>query len=521
MGYSLLSTVPGANAIVPQQGKTSAGYTLLDNSSVIYDPNANTAPTPYSPPTPQELATARQQALNSTNNLIGFLKEKATPEKADYVTASQAKIYIGGIHIDDAYDISYQYRETKEPIYGYNSQKFTTIARGQIIVHGTFTINYKFDGYLLGVLDKVDGLDYSVTSDDIVSEIYDEKQKAINYSKELNKYKAIQDEINKLIRDQAAAQQALSVADAASIVSNDATSALTGIANELLSKAMKTRDAYMDAQPSGFAADYNTLWTKVNNPSATGSLANFEQGAKTYMDGAAGQIMALNARLVALRSTADGIAARLPGLRADPTTPVDTITTYENQYTIAQSSILTTQKDLDKITAEYNNYIDAYPQQLAAKKSEIKALIAAKPAVSGAFNLEQSYADASLNADAVKENTGATTKITLLNRDNAEKKLKNIIDSIAQKKNDISAQLEKVKAAKVISASEKFFDAPEKTVPSLRRAEDTAEFTLAIEYNGYVHKIIDGCTLTGHGHMLGQQGQPVQEYYTFIARTIK
>jgi len=72
----------------------------------------------------------------------------------DYFTAAQASIYIGDTLIDEVTSFSYQTIQQKVPLYGYASQLFDTVAPGQVIVRGEFTINFKEQSYLWMVLRR-------------------------------------------------------------------------------------------------------------------------------------------------------------------------------------------------------------------------------------------------------------------------------------------------------------------------------------------------------------------------------
>ncbi len=66
----------------------------------------------------------------------------------DYFSGSQAKVYFGDVLVDDIVTLSYAMRQTKEPIYGYASQKYDAVAMGTIIGEGSLTIAFKEVGYL-------------------------------------------------------------------------------------------------------------------------------------------------------------------------------------------------------------------------------------------------------------------------------------------------------------------------------------------------------------------------------------
>ena len=98
---------------------------------------------------------------------------------AQYYCAPDAKVYINGIYVEEIYDIQYQYRELKEPIYGYLSKHFDKVVRGTVIVTGGFTVNYTHDQYLPAILWK--------GTDPAPSQLINPSQ---TYESKINKYKA-------------------------------------------------------------------------------------------------------------------------------------------------------------------------------------------------------------------------------------------------------------------------------------------------------------------------------------------
>jgi hypothetical protein len=60
-----------------------------------------------------------------------------------------------------------------------------------------------------------------------------------------------------------------------------------------------------------------------------------------------------------------------------------------------------------------------------------------------------------------------------------------------------------------------------KLIQYIERPEDhDGDIALDIYYNGTSHKTIEGVTLTGHMHMIGQGGECIKEIYTFIAKRV-
>jgi len=59
-------------------------------------------------------------------------------------------------------------------------------------------------------------------------------------------------------------------------------------------------------------------------------------------------------------------------------------------------------------------------------------------------------------------------------------------------------------------------------VSTPNRAEDSSKtFDIYLYYNDVIHKIIEGCTITGHSHLVPQGGDAIREYFTFMAKTVR
>lgn len=70
-----------------------------------------------------------------------------------YFTGSQSQILIGDRVITEANEIMGTVNSDRIPIYGYASHLFNSMPMGHIIVTGSLTINYIFDGYLLSFIN--------------------------------------------------------------------------------------------------------------------------------------------------------------------------------------------------------------------------------------------------------------------------------------------------------------------------------------------------------------------------------
>jgi len=73
----------------------------------------------------------------------------------DYYSGAQAAMFIENMLIDEVTSLQWTVQQSKVPIYGYASQVFDEMAKGTIIVQGSFSINYVEAGYLHAVLSHV------------------------------------------------------------------------------------------------------------------------------------------------------------------------------------------------------------------------------------------------------------------------------------------------------------------------------------------------------------------------------
>lgn len=70
----------------------------------------------------------------------------------DYFTGSDVSFYMGDIWIDDIVDLEFAVIEQSMPVYGYASYTPDIIIKGNRIIQGAFTINFKSVGYINEVL---------------------------------------------------------------------------------------------------------------------------------------------------------------------------------------------------------------------------------------------------------------------------------------------------------------------------------------------------------------------------------
>lgn len=72
-----------------------------------------------------------------------------------YFTGVQASIWIGEAWVTECFGISFQATQNIIPIFGYASTTFDAVAKGRVLVQGSFEINFIDEGYLYYVMHKM------------------------------------------------------------------------------------------------------------------------------------------------------------------------------------------------------------------------------------------------------------------------------------------------------------------------------------------------------------------------------
>lgn len=65
-----------------------------------------------------------------------------------YYTGGQCELYFQDVLLDEVAQLNFSTVTNKTPIYGYSSMRFDTVARGNLIIQGSFTVNFVHVDYL-------------------------------------------------------------------------------------------------------------------------------------------------------------------------------------------------------------------------------------------------------------------------------------------------------------------------------------------------------------------------------------
>lgn len=71
-----------------------------------------------------------------------------------YFSGAQASAFIGDVWVDDILALDYNVQHTRLPQFGYGSQHYDFIPKGNIIVTGSFTVNFREPNYLWLILER-------------------------------------------------------------------------------------------------------------------------------------------------------------------------------------------------------------------------------------------------------------------------------------------------------------------------------------------------------------------------------
>lgn len=477
--------------------------------------------------------------LEEGSERIGRYKKLAPVPDLGYVTAAQAKLYIGGILVDECYDVQYQYKEYKEPVYGYNDKWFGAVLKGNVIISGTFTINYKHDAYLVKLLDKVaneNGGSTSIEAAWAKKEAYEQKVK--NYKASLEDFKWSFNKITDMKKELSSAQASLgasaqlraSASGAKYLVSAGFDAKKAALERkkldflESLSDADKTKVLEDEQRFVSATSDYTFARNMLNQDiqdsdnklQATMSVIEENKNIVTACEIKLQQITnwlnsgdstyALNELKDAEFKTNRELENALEVLAVANKDEQDLLT----QRDVLQKSWSTTMEETqqaveDTLDANSRQYVQF---SLQKEKLELEEEAAYNQAETEITRVNRNYED----DEFLRDNLDRQIK-------DAETEQNKLLSSLTDLKNDINGLNDEVMR---LTMNKEYAN----TSYTGARAEDhgtwlSKPFAMFLEYNGVIHKIIEDCTLTGHGHVIAQGGEVIKEYYTFIAKKIR
>jgi hypothetical protein len=125
-------------------------------------PNGAAAPSSSSPGT-VAVSNAGQTAPAVSSTVTGVTTPADVPDYefinpnggfGRYFTATQARMYIGNLFIEELAGVQFVLQGNKVPIYGYASEAFDALGNGKTLVQGQIMLNFISEGYLYTVLNE-------------------------------------------------------------------------------------------------------------------------------------------------------------------------------------------------------------------------------------------------------------------------------------------------------------------------------------------------------------------------------
>jgi hypothetical protein len=87
----------------------------------------------------------------------GRIKGTISAPTLDYWCGAQAQIFFGDTFVDEIFAFQVETMTNRAPLYGYASRHLDTVAEGNMLVSGTFAINFIHQNYLPITLAKIAG----------------------------------------------------------------------------------------------------------------------------------------------------------------------------------------------------------------------------------------------------------------------------------------------------------------------------------------------------------------------------
>lgn len=426
----------------------------------------------------------------------------------NYISAGDGEIYINNVLVDECYDIQFSYREMKEPIYGYRSKYYSTVLPGTVLISGQFTINYIHDAYLYALLtasNTEDTYDLNIDTSKLSKQIQNglDRKNLLQQYNYLRKEIELQDaeyanleasikvlessisDLNKAL-DEAKKNRDKQIEENENNIDNWKEKMLFGNSDDRYNEAQKKLDDYYAAME-----EYNNLIDEISSDELSNdiTISYSDSIFKKWNDAINLDASDIDTYKYNLYEIADEYKTEIDKM-LDPTyfdTGVPINTDARTLY------------GFNKYGSDVNLSYNKLKIQLEAKQEQIKNKKAELTTKKDSLkNLKNQFLN--IKDGLSKDNSSNLISSYIYEDDNGFKTL----DSISFFSNTNDQQ------------NIGFFNGK-----NIRPEDNDKNITLAITYNGIVHKKLIGVRLIGHSHLLGVGGQPIQESYMFIAKKIE
>jgi hypothetical protein len=141
----------GSGASTQTVSLTGAAAPTSSNPGTVA--TSNTVPSTGIVPASASAAGSVASAASS-NSVPDYEWVNPTMGFGRYFTATQARMYIGNLFIEELAGVQFVLQGNKVPIFGYASEVFDAIANGKTLVQGQIMLHFISEGYLYTVLNE-------------------------------------------------------------------------------------------------------------------------------------------------------------------------------------------------------------------------------------------------------------------------------------------------------------------------------------------------------------------------------
>jgi len=152
--YSLTATAAGYNAYSNSFTLSAANSAIL--VQLVKSAGATNSPSPNVPPGTAKNAIAQAILKNPLTSSLPAQAEWIPPFDAfnKYFTATQARVYVGNMFIDEVNGLQFVLQDNTIPIFGYASRYVDAYGQGRSLVQGQLVLNFISEAYLLTMLQN-------------------------------------------------------------------------------------------------------------------------------------------------------------------------------------------------------------------------------------------------------------------------------------------------------------------------------------------------------------------------------
>lgn len=119
---------------------------------------ATATPGDSTPASPDLLANSGAPPSRTTTANADYEWIYPNSDDGKYFTASQARVYVGNLFVDELNSLQFTFQGNRIPVFGYCSAKMDAAGTGKHLVQGQLALNFISEGYLYTLLEEFQSL---------------------------------------------------------------------------------------------------------------------------------------------------------------------------------------------------------------------------------------------------------------------------------------------------------------------------------------------------------------------------